>query len=267
VKWLERSLRSSKRDAQPAETPKVTTSLLPADHPPIDWKTNGEIACAAAEPLVRVDDSIQVARIRYGAGQIVVVASDYVFSNESLDARDTANGLLAFRLVSQVAGEGAVLFDESLNVSGTPKVVGVLFDPLLRPLTVQILVVLFVFAWRGNRRFGGILPVAAPPRHDISDHTDALGYLYYKVNGGAVVLRAYLDQLRSELRLTSLPGQELRVLAPIASRLNTTVEEIQHLLARAEDEASRPHLSRREAAGLIRLLAGIRRASRVQQAS
>lgn len=236
----------------------VTTRLLPDVE--IQWRSQGTIAAPNAETLVEHGADPQAVRVVYGAGRIVVIASDYVFSNESLALADKQNGSLAFRLLEAAGATDTVVFDESLNMTGTPKVVGLLFDPLLRPITVQLVAVLLIFAWRGNRRFGGVLPQAAAARHDIALHTNALGNLHYKVGDGRTVLRAYLDQLRTELRLKVYAGQERRLLAPVARKLGKSVDEVLEQLARAETAVNAPRLPRREAARTIRNLALIRRA-------
>jgi hypothetical protein len=141
----------------------------------------------------------------------------------------------------------------------------VLLDPLLRPVTIQLLALIVLFAWRGNRRFGGLLPTVAPARHDVADHTNSLGNLYYKAHHGNGVLREYLDQLKTELRLRYVAGHEQRVLAPIAREIQSSVEEVQRILSEADAAARKPRLSRREAAGQIRKLARLRQASRASR--
>ncbi len=170
--------------------------------------------------------------------------------------------MLAVKLLQAAGPSDVLLFDESLNATGTPRVVGVLLDPAVRPATVQLLVVLVVFGWRGNRRFGALLPKSAPARHDVADHTNSLGNLYYKAHHSKGALREYLEQLRTELHLRYARGHEPRVLQPIAQRAGMSVEEMQRLLAAAEAAAGKPNLSRRDAAAFIRRLAHLRQAAR-----
>jgi hypothetical protein len=226
------------------------------------WKTDGNIEASEAEVLVKIGESPQAVRLKHGSGTIVLLASDYIFSNAALYERERQNGLLAVKLLQAAGSSDVVLFDESLNATGTPRVVGVLLDPALRPATVQFLVVLVIFGWRGNRRFGGLLPKSAPARHDVADHTNSLGNLYYKAHHSKGVLREYLEQLRTELHLRYARGHEQRVLQPIAQRANLSVEEMQRLLADADAAAGKPRLTRREAATCIRRLAHLRQAAR-----
>jgi hypothetical protein len=236
------------------------TSLMPDSN--FTWKTEGAVDAPRSEVLVKSGERPQAARIRYGGGTIVLSASDYIFSNSALFEREKRNGLLAVKLLEAAGARDDVLFDESLNATGTPRVVGVLLDPGLRPTTVQLIVILVIFGWRGNRRFGGLLPKAAPARHDVADHTNSLGNLYYKAHHSKGVLREYLEQLRTELRLRYSAGHEKRALAPIAEKAKLSVDEMQRLLADAEAATRKPKLTRREAASAIRKLALLRQASR-----
>lgn len=232
------------------------TSLTPDAN--FTWKTEGAIDAPGAEVLVKTGESPQVVRIHYGGGTIILAASDYIFSNTALFDHDHRNGVLAVKLLEAAGTADAVLFDESLNETGTQRVVGILLDPALRPATLQFIVILVLFGWRGNRRFGGLLPYLAPARHDVADHTNSLGNLYYKAHHATGVLREYLEQLRTELKLRYVAGREQRVLAAIARNTKVAVEEVQRTLTEAEAAARKPKLSRREAAANIRKLARLR---------
>jgi hypothetical protein len=209
--------------------------------------------------LITLDGSPQAVSLQLGWGRIVLIASDNVFSNASLAASDKENGALAVRLLEAAGVDQKVVFDESLNATGTPRVVGVLLDPTLRPMTLQLAVVLIAFGWRGSRRFGGVLPQSAPARHDVSLHTDALGNLYYKSRNGAVALRAYLEQLQTALHLRFAAGHERRAIAALAERVGQPVDEVQRLLKTARETARRASVPRHEAATLIRRLSELRK--------
>ncbi len=237
----------------------VWTSLLSDAN--FTWKTEGVIDAPGAEILVKTGNTAQAVRIHHGQGTIVLVASDYIFSNAALYDRDRKNGALAVKLLYAAGATDVVLFDESLNSTGTPRVVGVLLDPALRPATIQLMIVLVIFGWQGNRRFGGLLPKSAPARHDVADHTNSLGNLYYKAHHSAGVLREYVEQLRSELRLRYAAGHEQRILGPLAQKANMSLEEVQTLLAEADTATRKPKLSRRAAASVIRRLAHLRQAA------
>jgi len=197
----------------------------------------------------------------YGEGTVLLVASDYIFSNDALYSPGRLNGVLAFKLLERVRSDGPLLFDESLNATGTPKVVGVLFDPELRPLTIQTLVILLLFVWAGNRRFGPLAPPLAPERHDIAEHTNALGNLYYKARAGAHAVQVYLDELRIRWRMKAAVGPAQAQLTRMSHRSGTPVEEISQLFRDAEDASHNTELNRRTAASLIRRLARLRAAA------
>src|SRR5262249_34150498 len=114
----------------------------------------------------------------------------------------------------------------------------------------------------GLRRFGSFLAKLSPARHDVADHTNSLGNLYFKAHHSKGVLREYLAQLKTELHLRYSRGHEQRILQPIAERARMSVEEVQRLLAAAEASAGKSKLSRREAALFIRRLAHLRQAAR-----
>lgn len=234
----------------------VQTTLIPEGS--LLWRSRGVIEAAGSDPLVKTVSGPQVVRIHHGEGTIVLCASDQVFSNAALLDREQPNALLAVRLLETTGADQPIVFDESLNATGTPRVVGLLLDPHLRPITLQLLIILVVFGWRGGRRFGGLLPVEATPRHDLADHTDSLGNLYYKAHAGTTALKAYRDQLRMQLRLHAAAEGDPRRLAPLAARSGLAVAEIRKLLAEVDRAVERPKLTRRDAAQLIRRLARLR---------
>jgi hypothetical protein len=227
------------------------------------WESRGMIVAPGAQTLVECEGTVQAALKHHGTGRIVVVASDFVFSNQSLAWND--NSVLALRLIEEAGEADFLIFDESLNVTGTPKIVGVLLNPLFRPITVQLLIGLVIFAWWQSLRFGPMLPKAVSPRRNIVDHTDAVGILFYRSGDGAGALRVHLRQLITELRLKHYRGREARILEPIARRLGVTTESVRKLLRRASRAARSGKLERKQAAEFIRQIAHIRQAARPQE--
>jgi len=239
----------------------VATRLVGADD--FTWRSAADVIAPNADrTLVRSDGRSQAVLQDYGNGTVVVVSSDFIFSNESIAFGDQANAELAFRLIESTGPVWRVCIDESLNRSGTPKVVGLLLDPYLRPVTVQLMIVLLMFTWWRSRRFGPVLPVAVTARHNIVDHTDAAGLLNYRSRNAARALRGYLRQLFGELHLKSFRGHEDRVLEPIAVRIGIPLQSLRNELQRAVKASRTETLDRKEAAALIRRLARIRSASR-----
>jgi len=205
-----------------------------------------------------------VVRQRHGNGQVVVVAGDFIFSNQAMTYADQSNAVLALGILD-AAQAGEYVFDESLNISGTPKVVGLLFNPLFKPMALQMLIGLVLFAWWRSRRFGPLLPEAAVARRNIVDHTDSVGVLLYRTGDGAAALRAYLRQLFGELKLKSYRGREDRVIEPLAHRLGKSPEAVKRVLQRAVKASKAPQVDRREAAYMLRQLAVIRRAGQMER--
>ncbi|MBI3866847.1 MAG: DUF4350 domain-containing protein [Planctomycetia bacterium] len=224
------------------------------------WKSEGWIEAPGAEILVKTGPGVQAVRIHHGLGTIVLTASDYVFSNAALFEEGQQNGYLVARLLEATGPVETLVFDESLNETGTPRVIGLLLDPVLRPSTIQLVALIVIFGWRGNRRFGRLLPEAKPARHDVADHTNSLGNLYYKARHGTGVLREYIEQLRTELRLRFAGGHDERILRPIAHNAGLSLDEVRRRLKEADSAARKPRLSRREAAAQIRKLAVLRQA-------
>ncbi len=237
------------------------------------WESSAWIDAPKAQPLVEFGGTVQAAVQEHGFGKVIVIASDFPFSNQSLAFED--NSVLAFALIMARPGNRIqpqppvvrVALDESLNVTGTPKVVGVLLHPRLRPLAIQLFVLGMVFAWWRSRRFGPLLPPPVSPRRNIVDHTDALGVHAYRTKDGPGMLRAYLHQLRMELKLQGPLANEDRVLEPIARRLNRPVGFIKRILDRAEKATHAKRLKRRHAAEFIRRLAILRQAASGRQTS
>lgn len=233
------------------------------------WQSRGELTAPGAQELVAADKSIQAVAKSHGAGTAVFVATDRPFDNRSLTWPD--NAVLAVRLLEAAGWRENLTFDESLNVSGTPKVVALLLDRPLRPFTLHLFALLAAFGWWRSRRFGPLLPPAVSARSDIVAHADAVGMLYYRARDGHPPLRAYLSQLTSSLKIRRLSGsREDRVLDPIARRLGRTVDDVKNTLRRANAAAKGTStngtppakLDRAAAAKQIGRLAKIRRAAR-----
>lgn len=262
-------LPERKFSTKPQLASTVTTRLL-ASPVKLQWRSQATLTAPAdAVVLVQANEKPQAVRVAHGQGWIVVVASDYVFSNESLDLADADNVALAYRLLQLVGGspEREIAFDEYLNGAAKPTIESLLLDDALRPLTTQFSVLLLIYAWLGTRRFGGLLPTSTPPRRDIADHTNALGNLYYKRNNAGGVVAMYLNQLRMELKLKAGGKLDATVLERLARRTGEEIDHIRQILQGAETAANSPMLSRREAARIIRQLAELRQKALVSRTS
>ena len=217
----------------------------------VNWRTRGfvEVLTPDWEVLVTSDSKPQVARKFVGAGTIVVSASDDIFGNGALTEPNQA--LLAFRILDSAPGDGRTWFDETLNGSGVPKVVGMLFDPLFRPLTLQCFLILALFGWSGCHRFGPIQPSLQPQQRSIVEHVRAIGILYFRAGAHAVrVLHEFMN-----LELRRIYGSGFRVDDPqsISRVTQTSQEEVSGLLKQIGTELHTP-LAHATAGRLLRSL-------------
>lgn len=234
------------------------TTVFP-DAPSIIWQTNARIISESGQKLISVGETQQAIRQKFGEGEIVVAASSKIFSNQSMI---DGGSVPAFRLIESAGAPDFFVVDESLNASGTSKVVALLIDPTFRPLTIQLLITLLIFGWWHSTRFGPILSSHILPRHNIVSHTDNVGNLHFKNGNGRALLQSYLKQLFTELHLRQFRGKEHRVIDPIARRMNTDPEEITDFLKQASALAKSKKIKRHQMGDLIRRLAEIRQAAR-----
>lgn len=246
-------------DTDDSQEPK--TSLVSSKK--LAWWSDGKLEAANLFSLVEYDGTTQAVRLNYGSGRAVIVATPLPFSNQLLSFGE--NSVLAMRLLESAGNVEYVTFDESLNSSGTSKIVGILFDPFLRPITIQILIVTVLFGWWHGRRFGPLTPSAVTARQNIVEHTDMVGSWYWKTKEGHGVLKAYLRQLTTKLKLKAFRGNEDRVLEPIARRSGRELSELRKELQEAYRAVRSKHVDRRTAANLIRRLALIRRAATAER--
>lgn len=252
IRYLPRNSTSPPDDSLPPET-----DLVPRES--TAWWTDGRLLAPNGDEVLSYDGTPQVVVEKLGRGSVVVSASPLIFSNQLLTYGD--NPALAFRLLELAGDVWGVTFDESLNKTGTPKTVALLFDEELRPITLQLMLLLVLYGWWNSQRFGPLLPLAASPRHNIVEHADALGVAYWRHRSGGTVLRNYLAALRSRLPKLGAPAHGA-ALALAAQRMNRTPVEVEEQLAAAEKATRRSHLDRRTAAKIIRRLAPLRLALR-----
>lgn len=234
-----------------------TTTVFP-DAPSLIWETNARITSVSGQALISAGETQQAVRQNYGLGTIVVSASSEIFSNQSMV---DGGSVPAYRLVEAAGPPDYLVVDESLNASGTSKVVALLIDPTFRPLTIQLLITLLIFSWWQSNRFGPILSSHVLPRHNIVSHTDNVGNLHYKNGNGRALLYVYVKQLFLELNLRHLRGEEYRVLNPIARRLNQEPDQINLFLQQAVRISRSKEVNRHQMGSLIRKLSKIRRAA------
>lgn len=233
------------------------TTVFP-DAPSILWETNARVDTDSGQTLITAGDTKQAVLLGYGLGEIVVASSSELFSNQSMV---DGGSVAAYRLIESAGSVDYVVVDESLNASGTSKVVALLIDPTFRPLTIQLLITLLIFGWWHSHRFGPILSSHILPRHNIVSHTDNIGNIHYKAKNGRMLLYAYVKQLFTQLRLRNLRGEEHRVIDPIARRMNQDPQEVKSVLKQAAKLTRSEKVDRHLMADMIRKLAKIRQAA------
>ncbi len=225
----------------------------------VDWISAGEVRSEASDVSVTlsVDGSPQVMWRPIGDGVVVVVASDYIFTNRSLATE--GHGLLAFRILESASPQGSVYFDEEMNEGGAPRVVGILFESPFRVVTIQFLVITLLFAWMAGRRFGPLLRAARSARRSLVEHAEALGSLHFKVGSGPKLIVVYLEFFRQDFGLR-LSGREHHLeldkhaLSPLPEDAKSAAAIDQAVRA-----ARSPSLERGRVAHILRSLAEVRR--------
>ncbi len=176
----------------------VVTELLDGS---FEWRSQGQVRTSAQDATVELtmDGTAQVVWRPIGDGAIVVVASDYIFTNRSLTS--DPHGLLAFRILETAAPVGPVYFDESMNAAGAPRVVGVLLETPFRLITLQLSIVILLFGWMVSRRFGPVRSVKDSARRSLVEHAEALGNLHFKIGSGTRLVSSYLEFFRRDFGL------------------------------------------------------------------
>jgi len=231
----------------------------------VHWRSSGDIEMDADDwdVLLSAESEPQIVRRRFGRGWFVLVASDDVFNNGSMVKPERA--LLAYRIIESAPTDGSTWFDETLNSSGVPKVLGILFDPLFRPVTLQLALIVILFGWLGSRRFGPIKQVTESRRRSIVEHAEAVGILYCRAGAGAHAVACQHEFLKQELR--TLYGTTFRVddAAAVARQAQSDENDVQQLFDNIRkssqveiDTASAGRLLRR----LTQLISAIRSESR-----
>jgi hypothetical protein len=241
----------SEPEPPPAEA-ELVTELAAGE---LEWRSTARIETSSAEAEVWVtyNDSAQVIRQPVGSGMLIIACSDFIFNNVAL--AEGNNGVLAFRILELAEPIGPVYFDESLNAAGPPKIVGILFDEPLRPLTLQLIIFSVLFVWMGGRRFGPAVIERATPRRSLTEHAEALGNLHFKAGSGGRVVASYLEYFRQELRLTHEKSREAQALA---ERARVGRDSVKHVLTQAEQAAKNPNLAPAKAAWMVKSLAALK---------
>lgn len=200
----------------------------------------------------------------YGSGRIVVCASPDLFSNRSMLYKPSRRA--AVRLVEHAANlpeqmaafsrhvPSTIVISEYFNTTDSFRDTGVLFSPMMRIGTLQLLLVAVLGIWLAFYRFGPASETVHVNRRSLRESAEAVGNLQYRLSDGAVAVRSYMDFLRSQLRRRF--GSSVRLEDPksIADKARLEVDEVTASLREATRLANTTKLSASGAAGSIRWL-------------
>ncbi|MFO0977199.1 MAG: DUF4350 domain-containing protein [Planctomycetaceae bacterium] len=200
----------------------------------------------------------------YGSGRIVVCASPDLFSNRSMLYKPSRRA--AVRLVEHAANlpeqmaafsrhvPSTIVISEYFNTTDSFRDTGVLFSPMMRIGTLQLLLVAVLGIWLAFYRFGPASETVHVNRRSLRESAEAVGNLQYRLSDGAVAVRSYMDFLRSQLRRRF--GSSVRLEDPksIADKARLEVDEVTVSLREATRMANTTKLSASGAASSIRWL-------------
>lgn len=185
----------------------------------VEWSSRGEIVAGGdARVLVTRGGRPQVVSAMIESGVVVVCASSAPFSNAALGRG--SNGEFAFRIFEECRTNGRVVFDESLN-SGGPAVIGLLFAPPFRLFSLQLILLLVHYWWRGFYRFGPPQPSLEGARRNFADHALGLARLYARGTDVRPLAQAHYEHFRRGLGFHRVPRPDL-----IARRAGVPIEDV-----------------------------------------
>lgn len=143
--WKDLALRHGKHTGGEAERTASADALLPES---LSWREGGvlvEFDADAWSPLYQIDDEVVAARRSYGAGEIVVLTDDYLFSNEAL-LKHRFPRLFAWVL----RGKSELIFEEThLGVSERAGIATLVRRYRLDGFAIAFTCLMGLIVWRG----------------------------------------------------------------------------------------------------------------------
>lgn len=215
--------------------------------------------------------AIEAASWQIGSGRVVVSTSADLFSNRSLLNRESR--LFAVRLVEHcltpvnesTSGTNdrglnqaeEIVICEYFNASDSYRNTGILFSPMLRSGTLQLLLLAVLGVWMAFYRFGPPQEVTTSQRRSLTESAEAAGNLQYRLRDGGAVVRSYLEYLTNVLRRRY--GSSVRLDQPerIAARTGLDPEDVRRRLDEANTLATKGSVSAVQAAGTVRWLSSL----------
>jgi len=215
----------------------------------------------SAETLFPSSGGVEAVTWMLGSGRVVVCSSPDLFSNRSMLFSESRR--LAVRLVERCAmnsgkehmeADLAIVISEYFNASDSYQNTGVLFSPVLRIGTLQLLLVAVLGIWMAFHRFGPAVDVSTSQRRSLTESAQAIGNLQYRLRDGGASVRGYLDYMRSQLRRRYGSLLRLDQVEALASRAGMDANEVREKLNEAQAMAESSQLSAVRAAAMIRWL-------------
>ena len=237
---------------------RATSDLISGD---VQWQSSGEIEMDHKndwDVLVESGTAVQAVQCRIGNGIFTLIASDEIFCNGAM--LDPQRALLGWRILESAELGNETYFDESLNSTGVPKVLGLLFDPLFRPITLQLFLILVLFGWLGSRRFGPVQRSRHGRRRSVVEHAEAVGSLYYRSGAGAHAVHCLHEYLKQELRSRFGQGFQVENAERVAQQARADQQVVQKLfneIGQLTDTKGSSATASRLLKGLSELLAAI----------
>lgn len=173
-----------------------------------------------AETPFRSGDERPIARIAYGAGEVIWWSNSDPMSNAAIREKDNAQLLL------NSAGDparGPVLWDEYFHQGGRTVVDSVLNSPLRWGLVQAGLlgiVVLFTF----SRRFGPVRQSAGVPRLAPMEYVETLAALYKRAGAAHIAVEIVYERFRAALQRRYSVGRDADA-AQVAATINEHVRD------------------------------------------
>lgn len=198
---------------------------------------------------------------RLGRGSVLVVSAPDLFSNRSLLFAE--NRRLTVRLLEHVRAlvdpsvgdAGPIVLAEYFNASDSFQQTGVLFSPMLRVATLQLLLAAVLGIWLAFHRFGPAEFVGSLQRRSLADSAVAVGNLQYRIRDGGFAVASYLEYIRSRIRGRFGSSLNANDAAAIAARSGLPHQEIREQFQEAKELSEAPQVSASKAAAMIRWLA------------
>ncbi len=131
---------------------------------------------------------------RLGRGMLTALTDDLWLRNDRLGDADHAEMALRLAALDDRPGPAWIVVSETW-----PGLLAQARRYAAAPL-LALLVLIAAWVWRASRRFGPILPPAAPERRRFLEHLDAAGRFHWRQGRGDVLLRASREAVERRMR-------------------------------------------------------------------